>query len=83
MFLPYINLYAKTSKIASSRFNYKKMKVLLTVHKLFDYDFWQKMLKFYDNLDLLIQITFISNVKHRYAIYLKFGDILNFLKSLK
>ena len=60
IFIPYLNLYSKTSqkfyrqftktklkireKIASSRFNYKERQVVLTVHKLSEHDFWQDWL---------------------------------------
>ena len=67
MLLPYMNVYSKTSwklyqkftqtklmsqeKSATSRFNYKKMYVLLTVHKLYEHCFWQNWLNFHDTMD--------------------------------
>ena len=38
-------------KSATSRLNYKKMYVLLTVHKLFEHYFWQNWLNFHDTMD--------------------------------
>ena len=35
------------------------------MHNLFEHDFWQNELKFYDKRDLPIQIRIIYNVKHR------------------
>ena len=51
----------------------------------FEHDFWQNSLKFYDKMDLPIQIRIIHNVsimshKHYYKILLKIGD--KFLVSL-
>ena len=41
------------------------------VHKLFEHDFWQNWLKFYDRMALPIPMRIIYNVKHRYTIHLK------------
>ena len=50
------------------------------MHKLFEHYFWQNLLKFYDKMDLSIRIRIIYNVRHGYAIRLKFGDkLLTFL----
>ena len=35
-----------------------------TVQKLIEYYFWQKLLKFYDEIHLLIRMTIIYNVRH-------------------
>ena len=70
-------------KWASSRFTYKERLVLLPVHKLVEHYFWQNWLKFYDRVDLPIRMRIIYDVKHRYAIRLKFGDkFLTFLTKL-
>ena len=53
------------------------------MHKLFEHCFWQNLLTFYDKMDLSIQIGIIYNVRHHYAIRLKFGDeFLTFLTKL-
>ena len=58
--------------------------MLLTVHKLFEQTlFWQNLLKFYDKMNLSIQMGIIYKVRHRYAIPLKFGGkFLTFLTKL-
>ena len=81
--LAYMNLHYKTSleryqqftkikkkfweKVASSGFNYKERKLVLTANKLFEHNFSTRM-------------KIIYNVKYCYAIHLKFGD--TFLTSL-
>ena len=56
------------------------MRGVLTVNKLFEHDFWQNGLKFYNKVDLAMRIRIIYNVKHCYAIHLKFVE--KFLTSL-
>ena len=46
-------------KWASPQFYQKKRYILLTVQKLFERYFWQNFLKFYDKMDLPIQMRII------------------------
>ena len=59
---------------------YKEKLVLLTVLQLFEHYYWQNLLKFYDKKDLSTHIRIIYNIRHGYAIRLKFGGkLLTFL----
>ena len=49
------------------------MYVVLTVQSLFELDFWQNWLKFYDEIDLPVQIRTFYNINDPYANCLKFG----------
>ena len=49
------------------------MYVVLTVQSLFELDFWQNWLKFYDEMDLPVQIRTFYNINDPYANCLKFG----------
>ena len=54
--------------------------MLLTVHKLFEDDFWQTWLKFCDKMDQPIWMRIIYNINYCYATRMKSGD--KFLISL-
>ena len=57
--------------------------LILTVHNLFEHDFWESWLNFYDKIDLPIRMRIIYSVKHFDAFWLKFGDtFLPFLIKL-
>ena len=65
-------------KWESSGLNYMEKQVPLTVQKLYEHYFWQKLSKFYDKIDLLKRIRIIYN-KRQHEICLKLGkQILNF-----
>ena len=46
------------------------------MYNLFKLYFWQKILTFYDKMDLSIRLRIIYNVRHGYPIRLKFGGKL-------
>ena len=50
------------------------------MQKLFEHDFLRNSLKFYEKMDLSIRLRISYDVKHRYAVRLKFGG--KFLTSL-
>ena len=53
------------------------------MYKLFEHYFWQNVIKFYDKIDLSIQMRTIYNARYRYAIRLTFGGkFLFFLAKL-
>ena len=43
--------------------------------KLFEYNFWENYLEFSDKVNPPIRVAKFSNAKHRYAFFLKSGDI--------
>ena len=58
-------------KVASSGLNHKVRQVLLALRKLFEHEFSQNWVKFYDKMDLPIRMRNIYNIKHRYVNGLK------------
>ena len=49
------------------------------MHKLSENYILQNWYKFYDNMELSVQMRVIYNVKHCHVIHLKFGDkVLSF-----
>ena len=54
-------------KIGSVWFIYNKRKVISTIYKSSQYNFWWNCLGFSDKVDLTIRIAIFDNIKHRHA----------------